>query len=178
MNNLEQALIDVKADTLSCFNAMEKERSIFCDTQSSLLERAVTNKPESSVTHHLLGVLTKTHIEHTVLLENNLTPISAMQQSLTDNLGREYADKFENQSLNQLVFVTHLWLYIQGYLGMDFSLANDHAAKTAALTTQFHGQDSETQRSTFLESFYLGKQNRPDTPSSNPIVRWLNRLLN
>ncbi|NMT19539.1 hypothetical protein HKA99_34870, partial [Vibrio parahaemolyticus] len=76
---------------------------------------------------HLLGLLTKSHIEASANYEQNAHSTQRMQQVLTDSLGNEHADKFTNQSAEDLILVTHLWLYTQGYLNMDFSLAHDHA---------------------------------------------------
>ncbi len=177
MNNLEQTLSAIQAESLSCFQTMDKEHSAFCLHHQTLFQRAFDNKPDKPVTHHLLGVLTKAHIEQSALLTDHSNAIAAMQKSIVDNLGDKHASKFENQSINQLLFTTHLWLYVQGYLSMDFSLANDHALNTADIITTLNGQDRETLRSEFMGSFYQGKQNSPKRPTENPFLRWFNRFF-
>jgi len=130
----------------------------FCQQHSPLFERALQAKPEVEPLQHLLGVLTKAHIEATQLVSAHTDSAAAMHQALHSNLG-EHSDKFTNQGTANLALVTHLWLYLQGYLKMDFSLANDHALASATLINQVTQQDVQQLRTQFLASYYQGDQN-------------------
>ena len=48
------------------------------------------------------------------------------------------------------------WLYVKGYLGMDYSLANDHALQTAEAMSRLKGQSADELRTKFNQSYYLG----------------------
>lgn len=109
-------------------------------------------------------LLTKSHIEASALYEQHATSTHHMQQVLSDTLGEEHAEKFTNQSAEDLVLVTHLWLYTQGYLNMDFSLAHDHAEQTQNILQHelvIKRMDLDAFRTDLMQSFYLGKEANP-----------------
>lgn len=178
MTELQQQLNAVGVDSLPVVALHNKAWLQFCDDHSPLFEKAQRNNPDKPVSHHLLGILTKAHIEASSYVEANATSMQAMQQAFIDNLGSEHADKFAEQGIERLILATHLWLYLQGYLKLDFSLANDHAHKSAELISSVNQHDIQALRTQFLESYYLGMQRSPVTSSSrfNPFT-WLKKLL-
>lgn len=136
--------------------------------QSQLFTKVCENKPATAPTLHLLGLLTKSHIEASANYEQHAHSAQQMQQVLTDSLGDEHADKFTNQSVEDLILITHLWLYTQGYLNMDFSLAHDHAEQTQ--NTLQHElvvkrMDVDAFRTELMQSFYLGREASPASTS-------------
>lgn len=136
--------------------------------QSQLFTKVCENKPATAPTLHLLGLLTKSHIEGSANYEQHAHSAQQMQQVLTDSLGDEHADKFTNQSAEDLILITHLWLYTQGYLNMDFSLAHDHAEQTQ--NTLQHElvvkrMDVDAFRTELMQSFYLGREASPASTS-------------
>ncbi|UUM32951.1 hypothetical protein [Vibrio japonicus] len=177
MNKLETALKDIKADCLLNHADAQKQWDVFCEQYVTLFEKVRLNKPDSDTTHHLLGILTKAHIEAQTLIQHHQESLGKMEQVFKDTLGEEHASRFENQSQKQLIFVTHLWLYIQGYLYMDFSLANDHAEQTAKILSPMSAQQPEALRSEFLGSFYQGIDNSPIEKTTHPILGWLKSLF-
>ena len=178
MNNLEVALQNIHANVLLDSHNVKPEWDVFCEQYEPLFNKVNQNKPNTSATHHLLGVLTKAHIEAQTLIHTHQESMSNMEKVLKDNLGEEHASRFENQSQKQLIFVTHLWLYLQGYLQMDFSLANDHAEQTAKTITQISGLDSNTLRTEFLGSYYQGIELSPIEKKRHPILDWLKSFFN
>ena len=84
-----------------------------------------------------------------------------MQDVLVDSVGEKYATKFNQSDVRQLVFETHLWLYLQGYCQLDFSLANEYAQQTTQLISQLDNLDIDHHRCQFLKSYYLGKERAP-----------------
>ncbi|KHT51517.1 hypothetical protein [Vibrio sinaloensis] len=161
MSELDKSLREINADVLLKSPQQERQWQLFCEQHERLFVQVSKKKPDVDFTHHLLGILTKAHIETQATIENHKQAIQAMQQTMSSHLGDEEAKKFNNQSLLQLEFVTHMWLYLQGYLKMDFSLANDHAEQTALTITAVTPRDSHDLRTEFLESFYLGDQHSP-----------------
>jgi len=178
MTDLDQQLIAIGANTLPSVKHQTKAWLLFCQIHSTVFEKAQHHKPDSSVTNHLLGVLTKAHIEASSYVESNADSMQTMYQAFSDNLGAEYASKFEEQGLDQLILSTHLWLYLQGYLKLDFSLANDHAHNTAELVSSVNKLDIQSLRTEYLESYYWGVDRSPVqvTGSVNPFA-WLKKLF-
>ncbi|NVD08903.1 hypothetical protein FCU94_18805 [Vibrio sp. JPW-9-11-11] len=155
MTELNHWLNKIGAEQLPTINYQPAVYQQFCQQHARLFERALQAKPEVAPQHHLLGVLTKAHIEATQQLSAHSDSAAAMHQALQSSLG-EHSDKFTDQSTMQLMLVTHLWLYLQGYLKMDFSLANDHALSSATVINQVTQQDVQQLRTEFLASFYQG----------------------
>ncbi|MEZ8100497.1 hypothetical protein [Vibrio bivalvicida] len=178
MTDLNQQLKVIGADTLPSVKHQTKAWLLLCQIHSPIFEKAQRNKPDSPEVHHLLGILTKAHIEASSYVESNADSIQAMYQAFNDNLGTEYTSKFEEQGVDQLVLSTHLWLYLQGYLKLDFSLANDHALNTAELVSSINKYDIQSLRTEYLQSYYLGLERSPieTTGSVNPFA-WLKRLF-
>ncbi|CAM2924731.1 hypothetical protein [Vibrio mytili] len=146
--------------------------------QAPLFERVCEHKPSTAPTLHLLGLLTKSHIEASALYEQQAHSTQQMQQVLTDTLGDEHASKFTNPVTEDLILITHLWLYTQGYLNMDFSLAHDHAQQTQQSLQHelvIKRVDIDAFRTELMQSFYLGKE--ANSTSSDGILGWVKRIL-
>ena len=134
----------------------ESEIANFIEHNQALFDHACTNKPQNSPRQTLLGLLTKAHIDASYGVESNKDTSYAMQKVFENTVGTENSQKFQNSHIKYLVFVTHLWLFVQGRMGMDFSLANDHATATSKLILSIQPGDVEAQRTGFMASFYDG----------------------
>ncbi|MGD8110876.1 hypothetical protein [Vibrio sp. TRT 17S01] len=170
MSKLASAFEQVGIQQLEVISQHQKHWVAFCDENEALFNKVIENKPETPIHHHLLGILTKAHIESQSAFEHNQASTQAMQQVFEQNLGHEHARRFENHGYNQLLLITHAWLYMQGYLRMDFSLANDHAHQTATLMTSISKLDSEHIRTQFLSSFYTGANASPLAPKKGGLL--------
>ncbi|WP_159650591.1 hypothetical protein [Vibrio atypicus] len=179
MNNLDSALKEIKADSLLSAFVFDGQAQwgAFCEEHNALFERVSQNKPETAATYHLLGLLTKAHINAQTALEQQKESLEAMQKALSDNLGQQNAQRFENNTLSKLLFITHLWLYLQGYMKMDFSLANDHAEQTAKVISTLTGQDIQVLRVSLVESFYKGDEHSIIVRTTNPVLAWIKSLF-
>tara|TARA_Y100001956_G_scaffold82645_1_gene104516 strand:+ start:2070 stop:2624 length:555 start_codon:yes stop_codon:yes gene_type:complete len=178
MTKLESALKEIGADCLQMTPQQTSQWLVFCEQYDNLFTQVCDKKPDVVFTHHLLGLLTKAHIESQATVESHKQAIQTMQETFAQHLSPEQASKFENQSLLKLELVTHLWLYLQGYLKMDFSLANDHAEQTALTITDITSQDSQILRTHFLQSYYAGEERSPIKRSASPLFSWLKSLFN
>ncbi|OED63778.1 hypothetical protein A165_11225 [Vibrio tasmaniensis ZS-17] len=167
-------LDSVKALTTS----YEKELKSFTDENHALFKHASENKPENSERQTLLGLLTKVHIDVSYRFESNKEASEAMQSVFDSTVGSEHGDKFQNSNAQQLKLVTHLWLFIQGRLGMDYSLANDHAAATATLLSRLSRSTDDEIRVEFMGSFYDGLNLYQVENKPSGFVHRFKRLFN
>ncbi|CAK2695082.1 conserved hypothetical protein [Vibrio crassostreae] len=156
----------------------EKELASFVDQNYALFKHACENKPDNSARQTLLGLLTKEHIDANYRFESNKDASEAMQSVFDNTVGSEHGDKFQNSNSQQLKLVTHLWLFIQGRLGMDYSLANDHAAATATLLSRLSRNTDDEIRVEFMGSFYDGLNLYQAENKPSGIVPHLKRLFN
>lgn len=156
----------------------EKELSSFIDENHALFKHACENKPDNSARQTLLGLLTKEHIDTSYRFESNKDASEAMQSVFDNTVGSEHGDKFQNSNSQQLKLVTHLWLFIQGRLGMDYSLANDHAAATAKLLSRLSRSTDDEIRVEFMASFYDGLNIYHAENKPSGFIFSLKRLFN
>ncbi|MEZ8291708.1 hypothetical protein AB4516_08070 [Vibrio sp. 10N.222.54.F12] len=156
----------------------EKELKSFIDENHALFRHACENKPDNSARQTLLGLLTKVHIDASYRFESNKEANEAMQNVFDTTVGTEHSDKFQNSNAQQLQLITHLWLFVQGRLGMDYSLANDHAAVAASLLSRVSKNTDDEIRVEFMASFYdgLNLYQAENKPSS--FVHYFKRLFN
>ncbi|CAK1695570.1 conserved hypothetical protein [Vibrio crassostreae] len=156
----------------------EKELTSFIDENHALFKHACENKPDNSARQTLLGLLTKVHIDVSYRFESNKEANEAMQNVFDNTVGTEHSDKFQNSNAQQLKLVTHLWLFIQGRLGMDYSLANDHAAATATLLSRLSRNTDDEIRVEFMGSFYDGLNLYQAENKPSGFVHRFKRLFN
>ncbi|MEZ9765497.1 hypothetical protein AB4278_21680 [Vibrio splendidus] len=156
----------------------EKELSSFIDENHALFKHACENKPDNSARQTLLGLLTKVHIDASYRFESNKEANEAMQNVFDKTVGTEYSEKFQNSNAQQLKLVTHLWLFIQGRLGMDYSLANDHAAVAATLLSRISRSSDDEIRVEFMASFYDGLNLYQAENKPSGFVHYFKRLFN
>ncbi|WP_295895373.1 hypothetical protein [uncultured Vibrio sp.] len=177
MNTLEKTCFDCGLNELAIVEQEDKLWQAWQTAQSPLFQTVIENKPETSLRLHLLGLLTKSHIELISSFTSYVDSINAMKEAIDETVGKEHANKFKTSHVDELTLLTHAWLYVQGYLGMDFSLANDHAYETAKMISSVTQTDIQTRRSSFLESYYTGVKNQPKQPKGR-LREWLERLFN
>lgn len=156
----------------------EKELSSFIDENHALFKHACENKPDNSARQTLLGLLTKVHIDASYRFESNKEANEAMQNVFDNTVGTEHSDKFQNSNAQQLKLITHLWLFIQGRLGMDYSLANDHAAVAATLLSRISRSSDDEIRVEFMASFYDGLNLYQAENKPSGFVHHFKRLFN
>lgn len=179
MTPLEQALRDSSAFTLEY--AIEHENLLLrvCERHNQTFVATRNSKPNLAINQLLLGLFTKLNIEASSLLSQHSEQIQTMQQAFELHLGEEHVSRFKLEQVTELTLVTHIWLYIQGLLGMDYSLANDHAQQTSELLARFTAQNQETLRTHFNKSYYLGIRLYESSQPKRPfIMRILEKWFN
>ncbi len=175
MISLQQALEQIGATQLTVLDFSSTTWQLFEKNNAKLFAKIQQVKPETDVHHHLLGVLTKAHIEVLSQIEADKDSVRAMNSTFKQELGESHAAKFQYQDGQLLLLITHIWIYLQGYLAMDFSLANDHAENSATMLVSIQGGSAEQLRSEFMASFYLARGQK--TQFTNPILCWLKKIF-
>ncbi|MGV2986147.1 hypothetical protein ACE1OE_00785 [Vibrio sp. E150_011] len=166
------AQMSVVADQAALFSEL-------CARENALFERAQTNKPDTPILGLLLGLFTKLNVESIASLQTYSSQVLAMRKSFEDELGKDEAQVFKLPVLEELVLVTHVWLYIQGCLGMDYSLANDHADQTSQVIAAFNGNNVDETRIAFTKSYYLGfRYFEANKPPATGWKRWFEKWFN
>lgn len=179
MSKLDHCLSEAGFDQVKALkNGFEQEYKDFIQSNKSLFQHSCQNKPDNSSIQTLLGLLTKAHIDASYEFGADKNASEAMQQVIEETVGQEYSQKFSHSSSKKLQFITHLWLFIQGRMGMDYSLANDHAALTANQLSRLIRQTEDEIRVEFMGSFYdgLGIYEEQNKPSG--FIHSLKRLFN
>jgi hypothetical protein len=156
----------------------KKELKSFIHENHALFKHASENKPANSERHTLLGLLTKVHIDVSYRFESNKKASEAMQSTFENTVGSEHSIKFQNSNAQQLKLVTHLWLFVQGRLGMDYSLANDHAVAAATLLSKLAIITNDEIRIEFMGSFYDGLNIYQAENKPSGFIHRLKRLFN
>ncbi|USD66787.1 hypothetical protein [Vibrio sp. SCSIO 43136] len=175
MTTLYQHLQSVGATELELVPQEQMLLDEICTKYQPLFNNACRQNPTKPLLQMLLGTLTHAHVESSSTFENQLDSLINMKQVIDENLESEHRDKFKAHGPEELLLITKLWVMIQGYLRMDFSLANDHADKTANLVTHLVGADPDILRTSIMKSYYIGQQTSPiEAPKPNLLSRVLN----
>ncbi len=141
-----------------------QEQTIYqelCERYQGTFNAACEHNQDKPSFHMLLGTLTQAHIQLSSQLEHHLQSLLKMQQAINEGIGEEHADKFKNTATVELLILTKLWVLVQGYLKMDFSLANDHALNSAKLVNNVLGADPDILRTGIMQAFYIGQKASP-----------------
>ena len=179
MSPLETHLRSLNVEQIAVIASHSTRFSELCARENALFEHAKANKPETPDLGIVLGLFTKLNIESLTSLDAHSDQIHTMQQSFEDELGKDQAQIFKLPVLDELILITHVWLYVQGCLGMDYSLANDHAAQTSQVISQFSENGIDEQRVAFTESYYLGvRYFEANRPPATGWKRWFEKWFN
>jgi hypothetical protein len=176
---LQTALEELGVKSVQFISQHQEQFEQFCQSHSPLYERVLQAKPSVNAQQHLLGVMTKAHLELFGSLTAHQDAIEQMRQAFVNELGQEQANILKLPAGIEMQLATHLWLFVQGRLGMDFSLANDHSQQSANLLSQLLSADSDALRCQFNHSFYVGYRHfeaKKTTPSL--WKRWFEKWFN
>ncbi|MGF1759575.1 hypothetical protein L4D76_16835 [Photobacterium sagamiensis] len=141
-------------------------------------------KPDKSQHHLLLGVMTKAQSEAVEDYKQKSQSLQNMKQVFEDTVGAEQADKFVATDSQRLTVIATLWFMVQGYTGIDFSYANDHAEQIAQTLMPDALDSSKTHstepiRSCFMRAYYVGVEQARKSKQSATLLetvkKWLSR---
>lgn len=183
MRNLQTELKAIGLEQLTFDDPQRIELDQFITVCSPFFDSVCQQKPDSPRHDLLLGVMTKAQNEAQLDFEQKRQSLHNMQQVFKKTVGKEHADKLIPTDSNQLIVITTLWLLVQGYQGIDFSYANDHATEVANLLSDSQERNSSTHtdtlRSGFMQAYYISvdnaQANKPTTSMLDKVKQWLQR---
>lgn len=173
-DTLYHHLKTLNIDHANCFSDCHADIERFCAQYNDLFRHTQAQKPELSPHRILLGVLTKAQIDARSHLETTRDSRQNMSDVFHRHLSPADASKFHDSIQSDFVLITQLWLYLQGWLKMDISLAADHATSSALLIAPDANLQSHHYRTLLMESYYTGKaQGEAQRPQKPWWQRWL-----
>ncbi|WP_261817963.1 hypothetical protein [Vibrio gallicus] len=131
-----------------------------CQALESLFFKAKATHSQYSDEQLLLGVLAHKYQGLLGAFQQQLPSLLAMRGAIDDNISAEFQGAFQAHIVQQIWLTLHLWLFVQGRLQMDYSLANDYAGQGAELIGQLTTTTTNEWRSQWNQSFYLGRDSK------------------
>ncbi|OBT15538.1 hypothetical protein A9264_12785 [Vibrio sp. UCD-FRSSP16_10] len=134
----------------------EAKLSVLCNTLSPLFEKSKLMHPQHSDVAVMLGLFTLHHEKLVKQLQEQQPSLAAMKKVIDDSLSGEHAKAFKSPLVEEFHLIMHIWLFIQGRMQMDYSLANDYAAQAGTLLSSLTRFSEHQLRCDWMESFYEG----------------------
>lgn len=101
-----------------------------------------------------------------------------MQRVIDGSLENKHAAAFKSPLIIEFWLTMHLWLFVQGQLEMDYSLANDYATEASLLLVSFTPVSADELRCEWNESFYKGSNILKEFAGGNKGIRgWLAKVF-
>ncbi|GAD80243.1 hypothetical protein [Vibrio ezurae] len=149
-----------------------------CERLLPLYQRSKTQYPQHTDQQLLLGLLTLHREKQLQQLRSQHSSLLAMQQVIDDSLENEHANCFKSPLIIDIWLSMHLWLFVQGQMKIDYSLACDYATETSDLLVPFLPLSANQLRSDWLKSYYEGKETMQALSKQNRgIGYWVRRVL-
>lgn len=177
MTDLNQALRTMGLLSLELTTSEQQQIQQLIDNQAAFYAKVVRQKTDKLPHDLALGLLTKCHQQALANFQATAATISRVQSVFAQTVGREQAQKFSTSSESDVLGYTTLWFMAQGYTGIDFSYANDHANETAIILAESPAvseNDPNVFRSRFMQAYYVGRH-AADAHSGEGNA-WLSRL--
>ncbi|GEA51885.1 hypothetical protein VIN01S_26890 [Vibrio inusitatus NBRC 102082] len=149
-----------------------------CEKLSPLFERSKLKHSQHTDLQLLLGLFTLHHEKLLHQLNAQQESLQAMQSVIDESLEGKHAAAFKSPLVMEFWVTMHLWLFVQGELGMDYSLANDYATEASQLLVSFTSVSADELRCEWNESFYKGSNIlKGFTGSESGIRAWIAKVL-
>lgn len=129
-----------------------------CDKLMPLYKNSRAKFPEHTDLELLLGLMSVHHdrLLHQLRAQNEA--LVAMQEVIEQSLDRSHSRKFKAPVVIEFWLCMHLWLYLQGMLRLDYSLANDYASDAAAMLAPMTDKNQEQLRVEWNQTYYTGRE--------------------
>lgn len=149
-----------------------------CEKLSPLFERSKLKHSQHTDLQLLLGLFTLHHEKLLHQLNSQQQSLLAMQSVIDESLEDKHAAAFKAPLVIEFWLTMHLWLFVQGQLEMDYSLANDYATEASQLLVSFTPVSADELRCEWNESFYKGGNILKEfAGDSNGILGWITKLF-
>lgn len=181
MNDLHHTLNTMGLQSLDLTEPDQQQITRLIDTQARFFSKVVRQKPDKSPHNLALGLLTKCYQEALANFQATEKTISRVQSVFAETIGHEQAQKFTSSDSDVQNFAM-LWFMAQGYTGIDFSYANDHANEIATILTgslALRDNDPNAMRSRFMQSYYVGRHTaETKQQAGSGLMSRIKRLFN
>ncbi|UXI03744.1 hypothetical protein [Photobacterium sp. TY1-4] len=182
MTDFHHTLRTMGLPLLELTESERKQITRLIDHQASFFAKVVQQKPDKPLHDLVLGLLTKCHQESLANFQATQATISRVQSVFEETLGPSQAQKFTTSSEEDVRGYATLWFMAQGYTGIDFSYANDHAngiATLLAASPVIGEHDADALRSRFMHSYYVGRHSAEANPQAGSgLMSRIKRLFN
>ncbi|MCQ1060332.1 hypothetical protein ACQKPX_14660 [Photobacterium sp. DNB23_23_1] len=156
MKPLRHLLNEFGFEQLPFSDAEQEFASGFIDFRSDFFVRVCQQKADKPQQDLALGLVT--HSFQQILDEFQATQckISEIDALFQQHVGVEHAQKFHTMNEMEVKAIGVIWFLCQGFNGIDFSYANDHATEISEQLTMNDSQQAEALRQQFMQSYYVG----------------------
>ncbi len=136
-----------------------------CEKLMPLYETSRSKFPEHSDLELLLGLLSVHHDRLLHQLNAQREALVAMQEVIDQSLDRSHSRKFKAPVIVEFWLTMHLWVYLQGMLKLDYSLANDYAAEAGEMLSPMTDKNPDQLRVEWNQTYYVGRDAKQNNNS-------------
>ena len=156
MKPLKQLLNEFGFEQLPFSDAEREFAQSFVEFRSDFFLSVCQQKADKPQQDLALGLFT--HSFQQVLAEFQATQskICEMDTLFQQHVGEQHAKKFHTLNELEVKAIAMMWFLCQGFNGIDFSYANDHATEVSQQLTLHDATKAESLRLQFMQSYYLG----------------------
>ena len=158
MKQLKQVLNEFGFEQLPFSEAEREFAAGFIDFRSDFFLNVCQQKADKPQQDLALGLFT--HSFQQILDEFHATQskISEMDALFEQHVGEQHAKKFRTMNELEVKAIAMVWFLCQGFNGIDFSYANDHATEISQQLASNSSDDTreESLRQQFMQSYYIG----------------------
>jgi hypothetical protein len=164
-------------------DARKQQRMIeLCESSDDFFNAALTKvklqpaaaTPEQTLPS-LLGIYGHRFEQCLSELSAQSESLTAMHDVLNESLPSKHADKFVNQSALDTEITSRIYLFIQGRMKLDYSLANEFSQRAASELAHFTTQSEDEIRVMLNQSYYVGVDARN---KQSKMLRWFEKWFN
>lgn len=154
----------------------------FLSISSPFFDSVCLHRADKPTQDLVLGLLTQSHQQAFDAYQATEPKITELKAMFSDKVGAEHAKKFTALNQDELIVISLLWFMAQGFTGIDFSYANDHAEETAELININQPDSSQEKeikqlRTRFMQAYYIGIDCAHDKANPTPLFITIKSLL-
>ncbi|MDR9828634.1 hypothetical protein RCJ22_23900 [Vibrio sp. FNV 38] len=181
-NNLHSHLRDIGfalPNASSLIACQASNLTEITDNLQPIYDKTCLEKPELGQVERLVGLFSYYH--HGLLQQfdqqqgslKNVLDVFEQQLPLGDK------PRFSAPIITQFWLATHLWLFVQGRMNLDYSLANDHAIEVSTRLSNVTKLDMDALRCELNKSYYQGIALYQRQNNLKPLwKKWFEKWLN
>ncbi|QIA63652.1 hypothetical protein GT360_09045 [Vibrio astriarenae] len=144
-----------------------------------LYQKSLSKKPDMTELERFLGLFSYHHQDLMGQFLSQKASLSEMQRVFETHLETEHQEKFSAPIIKQLWLSSYIWLFLQGRMNLDFSLANDHATEVSKALSGVLNTEVEVMRCELNKAYYQGISAFQSSETNKPLwKKWFEKWLN